>query len=81
MLNLLIMGLLHTMHYLDFPSNDWKQISINPTIFEVINDNAVLVIYDISHKEQNLRFKKGSRIKCIRSVGKYRLTWNDEDLI
>ncbi len=55
------MGLLHTMHYLDFPSNDWKQISINPTIFEVINDNAVLVIYDISHKEQNLRFKKGSR--------------------
>jgi hypothetical protein len=75
------MGLIHTTHYLDFPSNSWKQVSINPTIFEVISNNAVLEIYDISHKDQKLTFRKGSQIKYIRSVGKYRLSWNDEDLI
>ena len=75
------MGLLHTMRYLDFPTDSWKQVSVNPTIFEVISNSAVLEIYDTSHKEQKFRFRKGSKIKYIRSVGKYRLTWNDEDII
>ncbi len=75
------MGLIHTTRYLDFPTNSWKQISVNPTIFEVISNNAVLVIYDTSHKEKKLTFRKGSKIKYIRSIGTYRLTWSDEDLI
>jgi len=75
------MGLIHTTRYLDFPTNSWKQISVNPTIFEVISNNAVLVIYDTSHKEKKLTFRKGSEIKYIRSIGTYRLTWSDEDLI
>ena len=75
------MGLIHTTRYLDFPTNSWKQISVNPTIFEVISNNAVLVIYDTSHKEKKLTFRKCSKIKYIRSIGTYRLTWSDEDQI
>tara|TARA_Y100000310_G_C19981930_1_gene490183 strand:- start:92 stop:319 length:228 start_codon:yes stop_codon:yes gene_type:complete len=75
------MGLLHTMRYLDFPTDSWKQVSVNPTIFEVINNGTVLEIYDVSLKVRKLTFRKGAKIKYMRSVGKYRLTWNDEDLV
>jgi len=74
------MGLVHTVHYLDFSSESWKLVSSNPTIFETIVDNVVLEIHDTSHRECKLVFKKGSRIEYMRSVGKYRLRWNDEDL-
>ena len=74
------MGLLHTLHYLDFSPESWKIISNNPTIFEAMNDDAVLKVRDISHREHKLVFKKGGRIEYIRSVGKYRLRWNDNDL-
>ena len=75
------MGLIHTTRYLDFPIDSWKQISVNPTIFEVISDNVSLKIYDISSKERKLALRKGAKINYMRSVGKYRLTWNDEDLV
>ena len=75
------MGLVHTVHYLDFSSESWKLISNNPTIFEAIVDNVVLEIRDISHRENKLVFKKGGKIEYMRSVGKYRLRWNDEDLV
>ena len=75
------MGLIHTTRYLDFPTDSWKQTSTNPTIFEVISDSVVLKIYDTSSKERSLAFRKGAKINYIRSVGKYRLTWNDEDLV
>ena len=74
------MGLFHTTHYLDFPSESWKLLSNNPTIFETVVDNVVLAIRDISHREQKLVFKKGSKLEYIRSIGKYRLKWDDEDL-
>jgi len=79
-LNPKIMGLVHTVHYLDFSSESWKLISNNPTIFEAIVDNVVLEIRDTSHRENKLVFKKGGKIEYMRSVGKYRLRWNDEDL-
>jgi len=75
------MGLVHTIHYLDFSSESWKLVSNNPTIFETIVDNVVLEIRDTSHRENKLVFKKGGKIEYMRSVGKYRLTWNDEDLV
>jgi hypothetical protein len=75
------MGLVHTVHYLDFSSESWKLVSNNPTIFEAIVDNVVLEIRDISHRENKLVFKKGGKIEYMRSVGKYRLRWNDEDLM
>ena len=74
------MGLVHTVHYLDFSSESWKLVSNNPTIFETIVDNVVLEIRDTSHMENKLVFKKGGKIEYMRSVGKYRLRWNDEDL-
>jgi len=79
-LNTWIMGLVHTVHYLDFSSESWKLVSNNPTIFEAIVDNVVLEIRDTSHRENKLVFKKGGKIEYMRSVGKYRLRWNDEDL-
>ena len=75
------MGLLHTLHYLDFSPESWKLISNNPTIFETLVGNTILDIRDISHREHKLIFKKGSKIEYMRSIGKYRLTWNDEDLV
>ena len=74
------MGLVYTIHYLDFSSEFWKLTSNNPTIFETIVDNVVLNIRDTSHREHKLMFKKGSRIEYMRSIGKYRLNWNDVDL-
>jgi len=74
------MGLIHTIRYLDFSSESWKLVSNNPTIFETIVDNVVLEIRDTSHRENKLVFKKGGKIEYMRSVGKYRLRWNDEDL-
>ena len=52
------MGLIHTNHYLDFPSDAWKQISSNPTVFEAIVDNAVLELLDTGHKEQKIIFNQ-----------------------
>ena len=74
------MGLLYTVHYLDFSSESWKLISSNPTIFETVIENVVLEIRDISHREHELVFKKGGRIEYMRSVGKYRLKCKNEDL-
>ena len=74
------MGLLHTLHYLDFSPESWGIVSNNPTIFEAIDDNVILNIRDVSHKEHKLVFKKGGRIEYIRSVGNYRLRWDDNDL-
>ena len=74
------MGLLYTVHYLDFSSESWKLISSNPTIFETVIENVVLEIRDIFHREHELIFKKGGRIEYMRSIGKYRLKWNNEDL-
>jgi len=75
------MGLVHTVHYLDFSSESWKLVSNNPTIFETIVDNVVLEIRDTSHRENKLVFNKGGKIENMRSVGKYRLKWDDVDLI
>ena len=74
------MGLVYTIRYLDFSSEFWKLMSNNPTIFETIVDNVVLNIRDTSQNEHKLMFKKGSRIEYMRSIGKYRLKWNDVDL-
>ena len=74
------MGLLHTLHYLDFSPESWKIISNNPTTFEAIDDNVILNIRDVSHREHKLVFKRGGKIEYMRSVGKYRLRWDDDDL-
>ncbi|HET9009529.1 MAG TPA: hypothetical protein VFN17_05365 [Nitrosarchaeum sp.] len=75
------MGLLYTKFYLDFDPNEWKEVSRNPVIFETISDNVSLEIYDTSQNLYKLKFRKGGRLQLFRVVGKFRLTWDDKDII
>ncbi|MBI4131960.1 MAG: hypothetical protein HY476_05655 [Nitrosarchaeum sp.] len=75
------MGLLYTKFYLDFEPNEWKEISHNPVIFQTIADDVSLEIYDTSQNSYKLKFKKGGKLQLFRVVGKFRLTWDDDDLI
>ena len=74
------MGLLYTKFYLDFEPDEWKQISTNPIIFEALDDNVTLDIDDTSQNTYKLKFKKGGKLQLFRVVGKFRLTWDDEDI-
>jgi hypothetical protein len=75
------MGLLYTKFYLDFEKDQWKEISQNPVVFETIEDNVTIEIFDTSQIEHKLKFRKGGKIQLIRILGKFRLTWADEDLL
>lgn len=75
------MGLIYTKLYVDFDQDEWKQISTSPTTFECIADDTTLEIMDTSQNSNHLQFKKGGKINLLRVVGKFRLTWNDEDLV
>lgn len=75
------MGLLYTKFYLDFEPHEWKEISSNPVIFETVIDNVSLEIYDASQKLYKLKFRKGGRLQLFRVAGKFRLIWDDKDLI
>ena len=75
------MGLLYTKFYLDFEPEEWKQVSTNPVIFEALDDNVTLEIDDATQKNYKLKFKKGGKLQMFRVVGKFRLTWDDDDLL
>ena len=75
------MGLIYTKLYVDFDPNQWKQISTNPITFQCIDDNVSLEIMDTSQNSRHLNFKNGGKINLLRVVGKFRLTWADEDLL
>ncbi len=74
------MGLLYTKFYLDFEPDEWKQISTNPIIFEALDDDTPLDIEDTSQNSYKLKFKKGGRLQMFRVVGRFRITWDDEDV-
>ena len=75
------MGLLYTMDHMDFSESEWKQVSNNPLIFESLDDNVSLEINDTTHKEYKIKFRKGGQVKMMRVVGKFRLNWNDDDVM
>jgi hypothetical protein len=75
------MGLLYTKFYLDFDESEWKEISTNPIIFQTIKENVSLEIEDSSHKFYKLKFKEGGKIEMFRVTGRFRLTWNDDDVL
>jgi len=75
------MGLLYTKLYINFEPEEWKQISVTPVTFESLKDNVSLEIMDTSQNSYHLQFKKGGKINLLRVVGKFRLTWDDEDTI
>ena len=74
------MGLLYTKFYMDFNEEEWKQISIEPTVFQTIKDDVSLEIEDASHKFYKLNFKKGGKFKMFRVTGRFRLTWDNDDV-
>ena len=75
------MGLLYTKLYINFEPEEWKQISVTPVTFESLKDNVSLEIMDTSQNSYHLQFKKGGKINLLSVVGKFRLTWDDEDTI
>jgi len=66
---------------MDFDEPEWKQISNNPIIFKSMKSDVSLEIEDVSHKSYKLLFKEGGKINMFRVTGKFRLTWDDEDLL
>ena len=75
------MGLLYTKFYIDFDDGEWKQISNDPIIFQTIKKDVTLEVEDTSHKLNKLKFKHGAKFKIFRVTGKFRLTWDDKDLV
>ncbi len=75
------MGLLYTKFYMDFEEDEWQQISNDPIVFQTIKNDVTLEIDDISHKSYKLNFKKDGKLKMFRVTGKFRLTWDDEDVL
>ena len=75
------MGLLYTKLYVDFEPNEWKQISTSPITFETIQDKVSLEIMATSQISYRLEFKKGGKLNLFRVVGKFRLTWDNEDIV
>ena len=76
-----VMGLLYTKFYLDFDPTEWKQISHEPVIFETIAKDVSIEINDTSQNSYKLKFIKGGRLQVYRVVGRFRLTWNDDDIV
>jgi len=66
---------------MDFDDGEWKQLSNNPLVFQTIKNNVSLDIEDTSHKSYKLNFKEGGKINMFRVTGKFRLTWDADDII
>jgi hypothetical protein len=66
---------------MDFDKPDWEQISNNPIVFQTLKDDVTLEINDTSLKSFKLNFKKGGKLNMFRVTGKFRLTWNDDDIL
>ncbi len=75
------MGLLYTTNYIDFDDHDWRQVSVDPPEFEALTDFVVLDIFDVSQKSYKLKFAKGTKVRSLRVVGKFRITWDDSGLL
>ena len=75
------MGLLYTKFYTDFDADEWKQISNDPLLFQTIKNDVTLDIEDASHKSYKIHFKEGGKIKMFRVTGRFRITWDDDDVL
>ena len=65
---------------MDFDDTEWMQVSNDPIIFQTVKKGVSLEIEDISHKSFKLNFKKGGKLNMFRVTGKFRLTWDDDDI-
>ena len=66
---------------MDFDEDEWISISNNPVIFQTKKNDVSLEIEDTSHKLHKLIFKNGGKFQMFRVTGKFRLTWNDDDIV
>ena len=66
---------------MDFDEPEWKQISNNPIVFQTQKDNVVLEVEDTAQKLYKLVFKNVLKFNMFRVTGKFRLTWDDDDIV
>ncbi len=81
MLHQQIMGLMYTKLYIDFDEEEWKQISNDPIVFQTIKDDVTLEIENTSLKSSKLNFKNGGKLNMFRVTGRFRLTWDNDDVL
>ena len=65
---------------MDFDNTEWTQVSNNPIVFQTVKKDVSLEIEDTSHKSFRLNFKKGGKLNMFRVTGKFRITWDDDDI-
>ncbi len=75
------MGELFTMVVGDFKEDEWKITKGPPVILECLKDNSMIEIIDIDGKTHKMTFQQGGKIGIDEIKDKYRVYWNDDDLI
>jgi len=75
------MGELFTMTFTDFKEDEWKLIKELPVTLECLKDNSMIEIIDIYDKIHKMTFQQGGKIFIDKIEDKYRLYWDDDDLI
>ena len=75
------MGSLYTAKYLDLNVKEWNQVSRHPAIFSSLVDNTVIEITDIDNKIHKMTFRVGGILKFEKVEGKFRVYWDDKNLV
>jgi len=75
------MGELFTAVLADFKEDEWKIVKERPVILECLKDNSMIEIIDIDGKIHKMTFQQGGQIGIDEIEDKYRIYWNDDDLI
>jgi len=75
------MGSLSTMIIGDFKGDEWKMTKGTPVILECLKDSSMIEFIDIDYKLHKMTFQQGGKIFIDKIEDKYRLHWNDDDLI
>lgn len=75
------MGSLFTMKYVNFKLDEWKKNQGLLVNFECLKDNSIIELVDYENKIHKITFRKGSKFVVDKIEGKYKIYWNDNDLI
>ncbi len=75
------MGSLDTAQYFDLKLDEWKRTFGFPVNFECLRDSCTIEIVDLEGKTHKMTFQKGGTMKFEKIEGKFRLSWNDNDMI
>ncbi len=75
------MGELFSTVLVDFKGDEWKLVKEHPVILECLKDNSMIEILDTDKKIRKMTFRQGGKIVIDKIEDKYRVYWNDDDLI